>query len=169
MSRYICLAAFVFTVATAGAAELAGRVIAVSDGDTVTVLDAASQQHRIRLAGIDAPEKRQAYGERAKQHLSDLVYGKAILVVWDKRDRYGRIVGRVLAPECDAAACRYTVDAGLEQLKAGFAWHYKQYQKEQPVDERLRYSATEQEARLRREGLWREPDAVPPWQFRHPG
>ena len=169
MRHYIYLVALVFVAATTHAAELSGRVIGVSDGDTVTVLDTASQQHRIRLAGIDAPEKRQAYGERAKQHLSDLVYGKTILVVWDKRDRYGRIVGRVLAPECDGAACRYSVDAGLEQLKAGYAWHYKQYEREQALEERVRYSATEQEARSRREGLWRDPDAVPPWQFRHPG
>ena len=155
--------------ASANAGELIGRVIAVSDGDTVTVVDSSQVQHKVRLAGIDAPEKRQPYGQRAKQHLSDLVYGKNVAIVWDKRDRYGRIVGRVLAPQCDRVTCRYTIDAGLEQLKAGYAWHYKQYEKEQPVDERVRYSATEQDARSRREGLWREPDAVPPWQFRQPG
>lgn len=155
--------------AWANAGELSGRVIAVSDGDTVTIVDSSQLQHKVRLAGIDAPEKGQPYGERAKQHLSDLVYGKNVVIVWDKRDRYGRIVGRVLAPECDRATCRYTIDAGLAQLRAGYAWHYKQYEKEQPVDERVRYSATEQEARSRREGLWREPAAVPPWQFRRPG
>ena len=169
MLRYVCLTALVFTFAAANAAELAGRVIGVSDGDTVAVLDAAQQQHKVRLAGIDAPEKRQPFGERAKQHLSDLVYGKTVLVVWDKRDRYGRIVGRVLAPDCERAACAYTIDAGLEQVKAGFAWHYKQYEKEQKPDERVLYSTSEQQARARRDGLWREPDAVPPWQFRHPG
>lgn len=150
------------------AAELTGRVVGVSDGDTITLIDRAHDIHKIRLAGIDAPEKRQAFGERAKQNLSDLVYGKTVLVVWDKRDRYGRIVGRVLAPECDRNACRYAVDAGLEQLRAGLAWHYKQYEKEQRADERARYSSSEQEARARREGLWREPDALPPWQFRQP-
>jgi endonuclease YncB( thermonuclease family) len=161
-------AALLLLCATASAAEILGRVVGVADGDTVTVLDAEREPHRIRIAGIDAPEKRQAYGERAKQHLSDLVYGKTVLVVWDKRDRYGRIIGRVLAPECDRTSCSYSVDAGLEQLKAGLAWHYKQYEKDQRADERARYSASEREARARREGLWREPDALPPWQFRHP-
>jgi endonuclease YncB( thermonuclease family) len=144
-------------------------VIAVSDGDTVTLVDSAQQQYKVRLAGIDAPEKRQPYGHRAKQHLSDLVYGKNVVVIWDKRDRYGRIVGRVLAAECDRETCRHTLDVGLEQIRAGYAWHYKQYEKEQGLQERARYSETEQAARARREGLWREPDAVPPWQFRHSG
>ena len=152
----------------ASATELFGKVVGVADGDTLTVLDESHQQHKIRLSGIDAPEKRQAYGERAKQHLSDLVYAKPVLVVWDKRDRYGRIIGRVLAAECDRAECRYAIDVGVEQLKAGLAWHYKQYEKEQRPEDRARYSATEREARLRREGLWKEPDAVPPWAFRHP-
>ena len=164
-----CILGIALLVLAGGAfaGELAGRVVSVSDGDTVTVLDDAREQHKIRIAGIDAPEKRQAYGERAKQHLSDLVYGKNVVVVWDKRDRYGRLIGRVLVHECDRAACRYAIDAGLEQLKAGLAWHYKQYEKEQKADERVRYSTTEAEARARRDGLWREPDAVPPWQFRH--
>lgn len=164
--RVVCIVALGLLAGFAVAAELTGQVVGVSDGDTVTVLDASHQQHKIRLSGIDAPEKRQAYGERSKQHLSDLVFGKSVLVVWDKRDRYGRIVGRVLAPECDRTACRYSIDAGLEQLKAGLAWHYKQYEKEQSVDDRARYSSSEQEARARREGLWKETDAVPPWQFR---
>jgi endonuclease YncB( thermonuclease family) len=168
IKRHFLFAALVAFTAAANAAEFSGRVVGVADGDTVTVLDGANEQHRIRLAGIDAPEKRQPYGEHAKQHLSNLVYGKNVLVVWDKRDRYGRIVGRVLAPECDRSSCRYAIDAGLEQLKAGLAWHYKQYEKEQPVDERVRYSTSERDARARREGLWRDNDALPPWQFRHP-
>lgn len=153
--------------AAANAAELVGRVVSVADGDTITVLDSTHEQHKIRLSGIDAPEKRQAFGERAKQHLSDLVYGKDVLVVWEKHDRYRRIIGRVLAPECDRIACRYSLDAGLEQIKAGLAWHYKQYEREQPPDDRLKYAASEREARERREGLWRDPDSLPPWEFRH--
>ena len=153
--------------ATAAAAELVGRVVGVADGDTLTVLDDAREQHRIRLAGIDAPEKRQAFGERARQNLAELVFGKNVLVIWDTHDRYGRIIGRVIAPQCDAHACR-AVDAGLEQLRAGLAWHYKQYQREQPLEERLLYSDSERDARARRDGLWHEPDAIPPWQFRHP-
>ncbi len=153
--------------ATASPAQLFGKVVGIADGDTVTVLEESDQQHKVRLAGIDAPERRQAYGDRAKQHLSSLVYGKAVVVVWDKRDRYGRIVGRVLARDCSGLTCRYSVDAGLEQIKAGLAWHYKQYAKEQPLAERLEYAALEQLARTRREGLWHDADPIPPWEYRH--
>ena len=153
--------------APAPAAELLGTIIAVADGDTVTLLDGAHRQHRVRLSAIDAPERRQSYGERAKQHLASLVFGKTVRVSWEKRDRYRRIVGRVLAGECVESKCRYTIDVGLEQIKAGLAWHYKQYAVEQPPAERARYAAIELRARERREGLWNDPEPVPPWQFRH--
>jgi endonuclease YncB( thermonuclease family) len=94
------------------------------------------------------------------------VFHKPARVVWDKRDRYGRIVGRVFAAECDHAGCAYTVDAGLEQIRAGLAWHYKQYQRDQWPSERARYAALEVEARARRDGLWKDPEPVPPWDFR---
>jgi endonuclease YncB( thermonuclease family) len=151
----------------ASAAQLFGKVVGVADGDTVTVLEESQQQQKVRLAGIDAPERRQPYGDRAKQHLSALVYGKTVLVQWDKRDRYGRIIGHVFASDCMGLACRYSIDAGLEQIKAGLAWHYKQYEKEQPPAERVQYAALEQRARARREGLWSDADPVPPWEYRH--
>jgi endonuclease YncB( thermonuclease family) len=153
-------------IAAATAAELFGKVVAVSDGDSITLLDASQQQHKIRLAGIDAPERRQAFGETSKQHLMQLVHGRSAMVVWTKRDRYGRIVGRVLAAECEAPGCRYTVDVGLEQLRVGLAWHYKRYEQEQPPAERMQYAALEQQARARRDGLWHDPHAAPPWDFR---
>jgi endonuclease YncB( thermonuclease family) len=152
--------------ATAHAAELFGTVVAVADGDTLTLLDASRQQHKIRLSGIDAPERRQAYGERSKQHLAAMVFQKRARVVWDKRDRYGRIVGRVFAAGCDHADCAYSLDAGLEQIRAGLAWHYKQYQRDQSPLERARYAALEDEARARGEGLWQDAAPVPPWNFR---
>ena len=93
---------------TASPAQLFGKVVGVADGDTVTVLEESDQQHKVRLAGIDAPERRQAYGDRAKQHLSALVYGRAVVVVWDKRDRYGRIVGRVLARKAKSTSTKRT-------------------------------------------------------------
>ena len=104
------------------AATITGKVVAVADGDTITVLDANKVQHKIRLGGIDAPEKAQPYGQTSKQSLSDLVYGKTVMVDTDKTDRYGREVGKVLVDG---------VDANLEQLKRGMAWHYKAYQREQ--------------------------------------
>lgn len=144
-------------------------IVGVADGDSVTLVDESHQQHKIRLSGIDAPERRQAYGDRAKQHLAALVFRKDVRVVWHKRDRYGRIVGRVFAAECERRVCRYNIDAGLEQIKAGLAWHYKQYARDQPSDERARYAAVEQQARERRDGLWKELEPVAPWNFRrHP-
>jgi endonuclease YncB( thermonuclease family) len=124
----------------------------------------------VRLSGIDAPEKKQPYGTRAKQHLSELVFGKVVDVDWEKHDRYDRVVGMVLAPlaNCTAADCAKTMDAGLAQLSAGLAWHYKHYAKEQPRAERERYATAEHEAHLNRLGLWAEPHPVPPWEWRHP-
>jgi endonuclease YncB( thermonuclease family) len=142
---------------SAPAAELYGKVIAVADGDTITVLDEAHATHKVRLAGIDAPERRQAYGDRARQHLSELVYARTVAVSWSKRDRYGRIVGLVRIG---------AVDAGLEQVRSGWAWHYKQYRAEQKPADRLRYARAEDEARERRAGLWSEPDPTPPWEYR---
>ena len=149
----------------ATAAELFGKVVGVADGDTITIIDTSYRQHRIRLSGIDAPERRQAYGERAKRHLSALVGEKRVRVWWDKRDRYGRIVGRVFWTVCDRAGCRFE-DAGLEQIRAGMAWHYTRYAREQAPAERAAYAAVEQQARKSRLGLWREPEPVPPWDFR---
>jgi endonuclease YncB( thermonuclease family) len=104
--------ALLVSLVTAGAATLTGKVVGVSDGDTITVLDAAKTQHKIRLAGIDAPEKAQPFGQKSKEHLSDSVFGKQVQVEYTKTDKYGRTVGKVLVNG---------MDANLEQIKAGFA------------------------------------------------
>lgn len=96
----------------AGAETFSGRVVGISDGDTITVLDAQNRQHRVRLVWIDAPEKGQPYGQEAKENLSMMVYGRAVKVFWEEKDRYGRIVGQVAIDE------RYT---GLEQLRSRLA------------------------------------------------
>ena len=140
------------------AAELRGKVVGISDGDTLTVLDAANSTHRIRLDGIDAPEKRQAYGTRSREHLAALAFGKPVLVVWSKRDRYGRIVGQVNLGESH--------DVGLALIEAGLAWHYKRYQHEQSSVDRGRYARAEDDARAKRAGLWQDQHPVPPWEYR---
>lgn len=146
--------------ALARADVIRGRVVGVADGDTITVLDASNSQHRIRLQGIDAPESRQAFGSRSKQHLSDLVFDKQVGVEWEKKDQYGRTLGKVLAGGRDV---------NLEQVRAGMAWHYKHYQGDQsPADRRL-YAEAEREAREARRGLWADPDPTPPWDFRRGG
>ena len=142
------------------ATTIVGRVVGVADGDTVTVLDADKTQHKIRLSGIDAPEKKQPFGQRSKESLSELVFSKTVTVVTDKRDRYGREVGKVLIEG---------VDANLVQVQRGYAWHYKAYQREQPVIDRTVYADAENEARVAKRGLWADVEPVPPWVFRHKG
>lgn len=140
------------------AATIEGRVVGVADGDTITVLDDNKVQHKIRLAGIDAPEKKQPFGQRSKQSLSDLVFDKAVTVETNKRDKYRREVGKVLVDG---------TDANLEQVKRGMAWHYKAYEREQPAIDRKAYADEENEARAARLGLWADEEPVSPWAFRH--
>lgn len=157
--KTILLAVSLLVTAVLGqAAIIEGRVVGVADGDTLTVLDSSNTQHKIRLAGIDAPEKKQAFGARSKQSLSDLVFDRQVIVQSDKRDRYGREVGTVLVDG---------KDANLEQVTRGFAWHYKAYEREQSTDDRKLYDFAEQQARAGRRGLWADVDPVPPWDFRH--
>lgn len=152
----VAAAAFVLPAA-ASAETLHGKVVSVADGDTVTVLEGGNRQWKVRVAGIDAPEKAQPFGQASKRALSDMVAGKAVDVEWDKRDRYGRVVGKVLVSGRDA---------GLAQVEAGMAWWYRKYSNEQSPRDRGTYSAAEESARSAGKGLWREADPVPPWEFR---
>ena len=143
---------------TAHAENITGQVVSVADGDTITVLDADKVQHKIRLAGIDAPEKKQSFGNRSKESLSELAYDKAVTVETDKRDKYGRQAGKVLVNG---------QDVNLVQVERGMAWFYRQYQREQSPNDRKLYEAAEDAAKAGRRGLWRDTDPVPPWEFRH--
>jgi endonuclease YncB( thermonuclease family) len=109
------------------------------------------RQHKIRLAGIDAPEKGLAYGTKARQALADKIFGQTIRVDWKKRDRYGRILGRVYLGDRDIS---------LEMVQDGMAWHYKRYSKE------LALAEGEREARKAGRGLWADKEPVPPWEWR---
>lgn len=166
-----CLALLALPVAAAGAARnsLDVRVVGITDGDTITVLDALQTQRKVRIAGIDAPEGEQPFGNRSKQHLAQLLQGRQVRIDWSKTDGYGRLVATVHLADADACAtppCPPVVDAALEQLNAGMAWHNKEFEHEQPPQDRRRYAATEQQARAARVGLWAEPDPVPPWEWR---
>ncbi len=143
---------------TANAETITGLVVGVSDGDTITVLDANKVQHKIRLAGIDAPEKKQAFGNRSKESLSALAFDKTVNVETDKQDRYGRQVGKVLVNG---------QDVNLVQVERGMAWFYRQYQREQSPNDRRLYEAAEDAARADKRGLWRDAEPLPPWEFRH--
>ena len=138
----------------------------MAEGDTITVLDANREQHKIRLGGIDAPEKAQPFGQRSKESMSTLVFGKEVDVQWNKRDRYQRIVGTVWVQPVSCSNCPKTLDAGLAQLTVGLAWWYQKYAKEQSTEDAGRYEFAEQEARAKRAGFWADADPVPPWDWR---
>jgi len=106
-----------------------GTVVGIADGDTLTILDANHDEQRVRLAGIDAPERGQPFGRSAKESLSDIALGKVADVEWATRDRYGRIVGKVMLPDpgCPTRECPNTFDAGLAQLPRGSPWWYREY------------------------------------------
>lgn len=136
---------------------ISGRVVSVSDGDTITVLDANKVQHKIRLAGIDAPEKSQAFGQRSRESLAELVANRLVIVEANKQDRYGRYVGKVLIDG---------QDINVEQIRRGLAWFYRQYEQELFDDDRQSYDRAESEARESRRGLWVDQRPVAPWDFR---
>ncbi len=161
------LAALLLLLAVGAHAEtLLGRVVGVADGDTITVLNADRQQHKIRFQGIDAPEKAQPFGERSKQNLSRMVFGKDVRVEWSKRDKYKRIIGKVWVQPESCPTCHMTLDAGHAQITVGLAWWYRKYAGEQSSQDRGAYEFSEQEARARRVGLWSDLEPVPPWEWR---
>lgn len=134
-------------------ADVEGKIVGVSDGDTVTLLTAEKTQVKVRLHGIDAPEKDQAFGQKSKENLSKLVFGKQVLVVTHGEDKYGRTIGEIMVEKNSA---------NLEQVKAGFAWHYLQYAKD-----RKDLAEAEAAARKGKLGLWSEVNPMAPWEFRH--
>jgi endonuclease YncB( thermonuclease family) len=155
--KKLVLVIFLFLSTFANAKTIEGLVVGVSDGDTITVLDQQKNSYKIRLQGIDAPEKKQAFGEKSKQSLHDLVHSKQVRIEYDKEDKYGRIVGKVTLDD---------VDVCLQQLVLGMAWHYKKYQNEQSVSDRALYSETELKSKSLKLGLWSDDTPMPPWEFR---
>lgn len=143
---------------SANAEVLQGRVVAVADGDTLTLLDAQNTQHKIRLNGIDAPELGQDFGQAAKQNLAGLSFDKSVVVIWSKRDKYSRIIGTVVSG---------ALDLSLVQIRDGFAWYYREYEADVPPVERVLYDAAEQNAKFQLRGLWKQSGAQPPWTYRH--
>ena len=129
------------------------KVVGVADGDTLTVVTRSKRQHKIRLAGIDAPEKQQPFGERSKQSLSDLCFGKQAEVTTPVVDRYKRVVANV---KCD------DVNVNAEQVSRGMAWTYRRY-----ADRNYHLYLLEFGARLTKRGLWADPNPVAPWQWRN--
>jgi endonuclease YncB( thermonuclease family) len=154
----IGLVIYALCACPAQAEILSGKVVKIADGDTLTVLDKSNRQHKVRLIGIDAPERKQPFGTVSRQNLATLVFGRTVAVEWHKQDRYQRVLGKVLLNG---------KDVNLEQIKAGLAWHYKQYDRDQlPADRKL-YAEAQKAASLKGTGLWNDPAPVAPWDFRH--
>lgn len=156
MARHLIpqlLLSIALSLSTMAYAEtITGRVVGVSDGDTLTTLDPTNTQFIIRLAAIDAPEKAQPFGQRGKQQLSDLCFGKSASIQVISTDRYGRSVGDV-----DCAG----VNANEVMVQSGLAWVYRKYDKGHE-----HFYAIEEEARNTRRGLWADDNPTPPWEWR---
>ena len=131
-------------------AAVVGKVVKVVDGDTLHVYSNKGT-YKIRLSGIDAPERGQAYGKRAKEHLEFLVAGKQVIAIVESKDRYGRYVASVKVQSKDVCA---------EMLTAGYAWHYKQY------DNNKYYDELQREAKKAKRGLWLDKKPQAPWEYR---
>jgi endonuclease YncB( thermonuclease family) len=157
LSRLLPFAFLLLLSLAAGAVERVGTVVGIADGDTLTLLDESRTLHRIRIDGIDAPERSQPYGQRARQSLADLAHGRSARAECPKSDRYGRIVCRVTVDG---------VDVGLEQLRRGLAWHYVKYAHEQSPLARSEYARAQEQARATRAGLWHFDTPTAPWDYR---
>jgi micrococcal nuclease len=132
-------------------AQLTGKVVGVYDGDSFTLLTQENKSFKIRLHGIDAPEHKQDFSKRSHEFLKALISGKAVQVEKRNIDRYGRTIAVVFVNN---------INVNEEMLKAGMAWHYKEY------DKTTRWSALEQNARNSRVGLWSQPSPIAPWDYR---
>lgn len=152
--RFLFLAVVLmsFSLPAVHAQKFQVKVVRVADGDTFTGLNRDSLQLKFRISGIDAPEKKQAFGTRSRQALSSMIYGKTITVEVKGADRYGRFL-----------AVPYTADGrdvSLEMISSGMAWHYS-YFDDNPV-----YVRAQEKAKAERKGLWQDSNPVAPWDFR---
>ena len=154
MKLFIHLLIFCLLI-TVQASAFDGRIVKVTDGDTVDVLDTSNKLTKVRLYGIDAPEKKQDFGQKSKQFVLDIVAGKTVSVEAIDTDRYGRTVGVVHIGNTVLNA---------EILKSGLAWYYEKYCKSSFCGE---WQQIESQARSSKIGLWSIPNPQAPWDFRH--
>ena len=170
--RQVGAAALLIVAQVAAAETRTCLVVGVSDGDTVTARcgkPGAYEQVKVRLSGIDAPEKRQPYGERARQALAAFVFQRWVRLDCPKTDRYGRSICSVWVAPNSAPDGPKTLDAGLAMVTQGMAWWYRTYALDQAPQARGQYGFAEQEARAKRVGLWRDASPMPPWEWRRAG
>lgn len=152
MKRFILLIALFMLGLSANAQTFQVKVIKISDGDTFSAINRDNLELKFRIYGIDAPEKKQAFGKKAKEYLSTLIFGQIITVNVQSQDSWGRYIANVYTTD--------KKDVSLEMLKAGMAWHYSKY------DNTLEYQEAEVRARIDRRGLWIDTNRIAPWDFR---
>lgn len=151
LTKYVCFFVILFSGSLC-ASEIQGKVIRVLDGDTIEVLQ-SKMPVRIRLANIDAPEKKQAFGRWSTNQLKGLVAAQPVTVTYTQTDRYGRIIGRVFTTN-GTEASRFMVQSGA-------AWVYERYNADKALP------ALQREAQTQKRGLWADSQPVPPWEWRH--
>jgi micrococcal nuclease len=137
--------------------EVFGRIVRVTDGDTVTLLSSDNTQIKLRLAGTDAPESRMPYGQASRVHLAGLVLNKEVVAVTQKQDHYGRNVATLFIG---------TKDINLSMVQADMAWHYKQFESVLDKSIARKHAQSEQTARFEQQGLWQQPNQQAPWDWR---
>lgn len=157
MKKLLLSSLMLFFSAGLHAEELTGRVIDVASGDNLTIVDATNTEYKVRLSGIDAPEKQQPFGLESRKSLSELVYGKEVTVNWIKRDYHKRVVGKVLLKK---------TDINLEQVKRGMAWVFKHFLDDPSSADQSDYIDAQEQAESNHIGLWVQNDPIPPWEFR---
>lgn len=147
--RFVLLFFLIFTGCATSAQT--GKVVSVKDGDTIEML-MNGRAVRIRLFGVDAPEKGQPFGEKARQYASELCFGKTVRMEKRSKDQYGRIVAEIYLP--DGTSLNHRLVA------AGFAWQYTQFSKSPEL------ARAQEKARLEKKGLWADPRPIAPWNWR---
>ena len=147
----LLLATPAFAAPPATETRLTLKVTSVHDGDTFTGINQNNEQVKVRLDAVDAPELSQPYGQASKKALGDKIFGKLVTVITKKHDRYGRTIGHVLIDKRDV---------NLELLEVGAVWHYTAY------DRNKRLREAEVSARAAKEGLWKDPNPMAPWDWR---
>lgn len=153
MNKYqVAVASLLLGAAGSHAAEMQGKVIRVLDGDTIEILQ-DKQPVRIRLANIDAPEKKQPFGRWSAEQLKTLAAGQPVTVTYSQKDRYGRVLGRVFTAD--------RTEINRRQVENGAAWVYEQYNTD------LSLPALQRQALEQKRGLWADSHPVPPWTWRH--
>ena len=148
------LVLWAFLAGPAAAEEFTGRVVGVTDGDTIKVLH-ANQSETVRLLGVDAPERHQAYGDRARRFTAELAFDRTVTVRTTGRDRNGRLLGEVVLPDGRSLS--------QELVRAGYAWWFRKYSND------IRLARLEEEARQDRRGLWADAAPKAPWEYRISG